>query len=71
MIINHDNSIQGKAQASPSCRIHSNDFGFFLEVNAVIQREPVDLLDPELRGNLSAIGIRRSRGWPCEDVEGR
>ena len=38
--------------------IHSNDFGFFKEVNDVIQREPIDFLDPELRGNLSAIGIR-------------
>ena len=68
IIINHCKSIQGKALFL--CRIHSNDFGFFLEVNAVIQREPVDLLDPELRGNLSAIGIRRSQGWPCEDIEG-
>lgn len=41
--------------------IHSNDFGFFLEVNAVIQREHVDLLDPELLGNLSAIGIRKGQ----------
>jgi len=41
--------------------IHSNDFGFFVEVNAVIQREPIDFLDPELRGNLSAIGIRKGQ----------
>lgn len=41
--------------------IHSNDFGFFNEVNDVIQREPVDFLDPELRGNLAAIGIRKGQ----------
>lgn len=38
--------------------IHSNDFHFFQEINQVIQKEPVEFLDPELRGNLSAIGIR-------------
>lgn len=42
----------------PRNTIHSNDFGFFKEVNAVIQREPAEFLDPELRGTLSAIGIR-------------
>ena len=27
----------------------------------MIQREPVDFLDPELRGNLAAIGIRKGQ----------
>ncbi|CAK9082484.1 Uncharacterized protein SCF082_LOCUS39198 [Durusdinium trenchii] len=47
--------------------IHSNDFGFFKEVNAVIQREPAEFLDPELRGTLSAIGIRK--GCPFQPDE--
>ncbi|CAE7491036.1 unnamed protein product [Symbiodinium natans] len=41
--------------------IHSNDFAFYEEVNAVIQYEPIDFMDPELRGNLTAIGIMKGR----------
>ena len=41
--------------------IHSNDFEFYEELNSVIQYEPIDVLDPELRGNLTAIGIMKGR----------
>jgi hypothetical protein len=37
--------------------IHANDFHFFEEVDAVVQEEPLDALDPEARGLLAAIGI--------------
>eukprot|EP00438_Fugacium_kawagutii_P023353 Skav218616 [mRNA] locus=scaffold3208:127808:128248:- [translate_table: standard] len=47
----------------PRNTIHSNDFGFFKEINDVIQREPIDFLDPELRGNLSAIGIKKGEAF--------
>ena len=41
--------------------IHANDFTFYEEINAVIQYEPVGFLEPELRGNLTAIGIMKGR----------
>jgi hypothetical protein len=41
--------------------IHANDVGFFEEVAAVVAREPVGVIDPETRGLLSAIGIRKGQ----------
>ena len=41
--------------------IHANDFNFYTEIAEVIEREPVDFLDPELRGQAAAIGIRKDR----------
>jgi hypothetical protein len=39
--------------------VHSNDFGFFEELNAVIQYEPGDAFNPELVGQFAAIGIKK------------
>ncbi|MEI6457033.1 MAG: DUF1254 domain-containing protein [bacterium] len=47
--------------------VHSNDFLFYNEVNQVIQEEPLDAVDPEVRGLLAAIGIRK--GKPFEPDE--
>lgn len=41
--------------------IHANDRSFYAEVDDVIQREPVDAIDAELRGNLASIGIVKGR----------
>lgn len=41
--------------------VHANDFTFYTEVAEVIEREPVDFLDPELRGLAAGIGIRKDR----------
>ena len=41
--------------------IHPNTFAFYEELDAVIQREPVGLLDPELRGLFAAIGIEKGK----------
>ena len=41
--------------------IHANDITFYEEVNAVIQEEPVDTLDPEFLGLLAAIGIEKGQ----------
>jgi len=41
--------------------VHANDFTFFKEINGVIQREPVNFIDPELRGLLSSIGIQKGK----------
>jgi hypothetical protein len=41
--------------------IHANDFEFYEELATVIAREPIDFLDPELRGLASSIGIRKDK----------
>jgi hypothetical protein len=41
--------------------IHANDFSFYSEINDVIQREPVEFIDPETRGNLASIGIEKGK----------
>lgn len=41
--------------------IHSNDFKFYEELNAVIQHEPGDAFDPELVGLFASIGIKKGR----------
>lgn len=41
--------------------IHANDFSFYSEINDVIQREPVEFIDSELRGNLASIGIEKGK----------
>jgi hypothetical protein len=47
--------------------IHSNDFDFFAEIAAVIEREPVELIEPELRGLLAAVGIQKGRPFQPDD----
>jgi len=39
--------------------IHANDYDFYEELDHVIQREPVSLIDPELRGLFASIGIEK------------
>jgi hypothetical protein len=48
----------------PFNTVHANNFEFYEELDHVIQKEPVDLFDPELRGLVAAIGIRK--GAPFE-----
>ena len=43
--------------------IHANDFHFYEELAAVVEREPVSMLDPELRGLFASIGIRKGRSF--------
>ncbi len=45
----------------PFNTIHANNDKFFEEINNVIQREPVDFIDPELRGLLASIGIQKDK----------
>jgi hypothetical protein len=45
----------------PVNTIHANDFGFYEELHAVIDREPLDMLDPEMRGLFAAIGIQKGK----------
>ena len=41
--------------------IHANNYEFYEELHTVIDREPVSMLDPELRGLIAAIGIQKSK----------
>jgi hypothetical protein len=41
--------------------IHANDFGYFEELNQIVQEEPNDALDPERLGLFASIGIEKGR----------
>jgi len=41
--------------------IHANDFEFYEELHAVLEREPIEMLDPELRGLFASIGIQKGK----------
>lgn len=41
--------------------IHANNFAFYEELAHVIAKEPVDFIDPELRGLAASIGIRKGK----------
>lgn len=41
--------------------IHRMDYGYWEELNATIQAEPLEGLDPETRGLLAAIGMRKGQ----------
>ena len=41
--------------------IHSNDYTFYEHVNEVIQKEPLEMLDPETRGLFASIGIEKGK----------
>ena len=47
--------------------IHANDVSFFDELDAVIQREPLGIIDDEIRGLLSSIGIRKGTPFAPDD----
>ena len=55
------------ASAASFDTIHANTIEFYDEVHSVIDREPVDMVDPETRGLLASIGIRK--GQPFEPDE--
>lgn len=41
--------------------VHANNYEFFEELHAVIDREPIEMLDPELRGLFASIGIQKGK----------
>ena len=41
--------------------ISPNDFGFYEDLNQVIQKEPIDAIDPETRGLIASIGIVKGK----------
>ena len=56
------------SRSTPSTPTTAN---FYAEIAEVIEREPVDFLDPELRGQAAAIGIRKDQPFaPDERMTG-
>jgi hypothetical protein len=47
--------------------IHRMDYGFWEELNAQIQAEPLMGLDPEIRGLLAAIGIEKGKNFAPDE----
>ena len=41
--------------------VHTNDFTFYGHLNEVIQKEPLDMIDPETRGLLASIGMVKGK----------
>ena len=41
--------------------IHNNDFTFYEHLNDVIQEEPINMIDPELRGLFASIGMEKGK----------
>jgi hypothetical protein len=41
--------------------IHANDFTFYEHLNEVIQKEPLEMLDPETRGLFASIGMEKGK----------
>ena len=47
--------------------IHANNFEFFEELHTVIDREPIEMLDPELRGLFASIGIQKGKPFAPDE----
>ncbi|MDV7136719.1 DUF1254 domain-containing protein [Williamsia muralis] len=47
--------------------IHANDQEFYEEIADVIAREPIEVIDPETRGLLAAIGIHKDRAFEPDE----
>lgn len=41
--------------------VHANNFKFYEEINAIIQKEPLELLHPEIRGLFASVGIEKGK----------
>lgn len=47
--------------------IHANDYEFYEELHTVIEREPVGMLEPELRGLFASIGMEKGKPFNPDD----
>ncbi len=47
--------------------IPSNDMSFYEEINQVVQEEPLEATDPEIRGLLASIGIQKGKPFAPDD----
>ncbi len=49
------------ASKAPANTIHANSYEFYEELHTVIEREPLSMLEPELRGLFASIGIQKGK----------
>jgi hypothetical protein len=47
--------------------IHANDYTFYEHLNKVIQKEPLEMLDPETRGLLASIGMEKGKPFSPDE----
>jgi len=47
--------------------VHSANYKFYEELHAVINREPIQFLDPELRGHFASIGIQKGKPFAPDE----
>lgn len=47
--------------------IHANDVTFYDEIDAVVQREPIGVIDLETRGLIASIGIEKGKPFTPDD----
>lgn len=47
--------------------IPANDMTFYYQVNGVVQEEPLEAVDPEIRGLLASIGIQKGKPFNPDD----
>ncbi len=57
--------VEGTGQ--PFMTIPANDYHYFEQINALVQQEPADALDPEIMGSLAAIGIIKGKPFNPDD----
>lgn len=57
----------GNASRVPFNTVHANTFEFYEELDHVIQREPLEVFDPELRGLAASIGIRKGQKFAPDE----
>ena len=55
------------ASKVPFNTVHANDFEFYHELDNVIQKEPLDVFETELRGIAASIGIRKGKKFEPDD----
>jgi len=53
----------------PFNTIHANNYDFYEELHTVIEREPVDMLEPQLLGLFAAVGIEKGKPFAPTDRE--
>ena len=51
----------------PFNTIHANNYEFYEELHAIIDREPIGMLDPELRGLFASIGIQKGKPFAPDE----
>jgi len=47
--------------------IHANNYKFFEELHTVLDREPVAMLDPEMRGLFASVGIQKGKPFAPDE----